>query len=322
MSVPVTSQPARLAPAPQLAQPRAGGAPVAASPEVRHGCASAAPAMLRAGPPGGPARQSWLIPPRTATAPSAHAGQRPSAPVNLRMLRLRYVRAATAAAQGPRGGGPMMPAPQRAQPQSAFRAVAPASHAALLIRPFANRPRQGPTPAKSPLLPIRMGIGQNGLAIGVPVTGVDSRPVDIAAARVAHAECSIPKISNSDARRQLGGALARPLPDGSASAEHPVGGGQQGVHGMYPRTPSGQLGNPGGLRRPEQRPGARLSTVSSLSPPPASMRSLHDHIPGRIPHGEPVVHFTLLLLLVLFQQITKPRIGRHPSGDHKSRHLY
>ena len=313
MSVPVTSQPARMALAPQLAQPRAGVAPVTASQGLRHGCASAAPAMLRVAQPGGPIRQSWLIPPRTAPPALAHAAQqRPSAPINLRMLQPRFVRVATAPIPGPHGPRPTMPAPQRAQPPSAFRAVAPASQAALPMRPVAARPRQGLTPVKSPLLPISMGIGQDGVALGVPVTGADSRPMDIAAARVAHAECSVPQSSAPDAGRQLVGIIARPLPEVPASAEAQATAGQQGGHGMYPRTPSGQLGNSVGLRRPEQRPGARLSAVSSLSPPPASKRSLHDFIPGLIPHGENALQSTVVHPSVYHSQLgLEARTVRH-----------
>lgn len=141
---------------------------------------------------------------------------------------------------------------------------------------------------------MRLVIGQDGVAIGLPVAGADSRPVDIAAARAAHAKSTIPQISPSLAKHQMSSISTRPLPEGPASAEPQVAAGQQGVQGMHPQTPSGQLGNPGGLRRAEY-PGERLSTVSSLSPPPASKRSLQDYIPGLVPHGETAVTLALLL---------------------------
>ena len=291
---PVTLQPANQAPAPQPAQAWAGHAPTTTSPEVGYSGASAAAAALQAAQPAAPARRSWLFPARKAAPPPAQTAQpRPGEPVNLRMLQPRFVRVATAADLGPCGGGPL-PAPQRTQPESAFRAVAPATRATLPIRLVASRPPHSITPVEAPLLPMRFGMRQDGVAIGVPVASAVSRPVDTAAARVAHAECRIPQISKSLARRQRSGLFPRSLPEGPASAEPQGAAGQQGVQGMCTETPSVQLEMPGCLRRAEH-PGEMLSTVSSLSPPPANKRPLHDSIPGLIPHGDTAETWALLL---------------------------
>ena len=242
--------------------------------------------MLQVAQPALSARQSWLIPPRRP-APSLEcsAPQRPNAPINLRTLQPRFTGVPVAVAPQERRA---VPAPQAAQ--WPYRAVVPAPQATLLNRPVAGWPHQSAAPVQPYPLPIRNGIGRDGIAIGVPVTGVDSRPVDINAARVAHAACNAAHVSKSLARRQLPGIFARPLADGPAPAEAQMAAGQQGMHGIHLRTPSGQLGCPGGLQRPEH-PCERLSTVSRLSPPCASKRRLHDFIPGFIPHGEDTPHF-------------------------------
>ena len=292
LTAPGTVQPANHMPAVRLAQPQAEVALRTSSPQVRYGCTSAAAAALQVARPPVSARQSWLIPARRVTPPPPDsAPQRPCAPINLRMMQPRSVPVATAVAPQERRA---VPAPRAAQPQSAFQAVLPASQATLPNRPIARWPHQSAVTMQSTPLPVRNGIGRDGIAIGVPVIGADSRPVDNNAARVAHAACDAGHVSKALARRQLAGIFARPPADGPAPAKAQMATGQLGMHALHPRTPSGQLGLPGSLCRPE-RPCERLCTVRSLSPSRASWRSLHDFIPGLIPHGESALHFTLPL---------------------------
>ena len=158
-------------------------------------------------------KQTWSQP-RGSIASAPHITmKRQSTASGHVMSQQRVVRSTATAVPEPGSGGTMMLA-QRSQPQSAFKAVAPSSQAAIPIRPIASRLPQRRLPSQHPYQARTAGMQQDSIPIGMPVRAANGRPIQMNATRAAPAVCDRAVPANAylpGSKRIIADIFARPL---------------------------------------------------------------------------------------------------------------